>query len=90
MADLIALIAKAPAERAVAIDAVLCGLIIEGGKLGELEPDAAIGVDGDWREIRLPPRIWLDRLARAIEVGAFDRLTVKDIVERILVPLPGG
>lgn len=84
MADLVALIAAAHAERAVAIDWVLCQLITKGRELGELEPAAAVGVDGDWREICLPPQAWLDRLARAIEVGAFDRLEPKAIVDRIL------
>lgn len=85
MADLVSLIAASHAERAVAIDFVLCQLIVTGAMLGELEPAAAVGLDGEWREIRLPPQIWLDRLARAIEVGAFDRLEPKAIVERILM-----
>jgi len=86
MADLVALIAASRADRAVAIDFVLCQLIVKGRELGELEPAAAVGFDGSWREIRLPPQAWLDRLARAIEVGAFDRLEPLAIVERILTP----
>lgn len=89
MSDLLTIIGAAPLDLAVAIDRALCLLIVKGAELGELEPDAAIGVDGDWREIRLPPRIWLDRLARAVEVGAFDRLEPKAIADRILMSPPG-
>lgn len=90
MSDLVSLIASSTADRAAQIDAVLCRLIREGAELGELERAAAIGIDGHWREIKLPPQIWLDRLARAVEVGAFDRLELDTIVERILAPpLPG-
>lgn len=64
----------------------LCLLVIEGAKLGELERREVIGVDGERREIKLPPGIWFDRLAAAAEAGAFERLEVKQIVERILVP----
>jgi len=64
----------------------LCLLVIEGGKLGELERREVIGVDGERRDIRLPPAIWFERLAAAAETGAFERLEVKQIVERILLP----
>jgi hypothetical protein len=90
MADLVSIIASSTAARAGAIDAVLCRLIKRGAELGELDRDAAIGPDGEWREIKLPPRVWLDRICRAVEVGAFDRLDVDEIVDRILLPLPGG
>lgn len=84
MADLVALIAKANFEQAVAIDRALCRLVLKGRELGELEPRLVVGRDGQPREIRLPPRAWLERLARAIEVGAFERLEVEVIVDRIL------
>lgn len=90
MADLVALIAGAHADRAVEIDFVLCQLIIKGSELGELDRREVIGVDGARREIRVPPQSWLDRLARAIEVGAFDRYQPKAIVERILLPAEGA
>lgn len=90
MADLVSLIAKSRADRAVEIDFVLCQLIVRGRVLGELELAAAVGIDGSWREIRLPPQAWLDRLVRAIEVGAFDRLEPAAIVDRILAGEAGA
>ncbi len=86
MSDFLAVLARSTAARAVQIDYVLSKLIVTGAELGALEPSAAIGIDGDWREIKLPPRIWLDRICKAVEVGAFDRLPLDDIVERILLP----
>jgi hypothetical protein len=65
----------------------LCGLVVEGAKLGELERREVIGIDGERREIRVPPAIWFDRLVAAAEAGAFERLEVNEIVARILVPL---
>lgn len=89
MSDLVNMIANSTTERAVQIDAALCKLIIKGGReLGALEPAAAVGIDGNYREIKLPPQLWLDRLARAVQVGAFDRMTVTDIVDRIIMDPP--
>lgn len=75
-------------QRADDVAAVICRLVTDGAQLGALEPyeivdpDAPDGV----RTVRGIPRVWLDRLGRAVEVGAFDRLTVEAIVERILAP----
>lgn len=74
-----------------AVADVICGLITEGAMLGELREvvlcgrDGAptLGDDGKPRACRTMPPEWLERLARAIEVGAFDRLTTKEIIARI-------
>jgi hypothetical protein len=78
------------ADRAVQLDAALCGLVVWGSRLGELETREVMGVDGKPRTIKVPPRIWLERLDRALAVGAFDRLPVDKIVERILIPPDPG
>lgn len=78
----------------VAVADVICGLVTEGAILGELREVAicgadglpALGDDGEPRTCRTIPLEWLQRLARAIEVGAFDRLTSQQIVARILLP----
>jgi hypothetical protein len=77
-------------SRSDKIAEALCSLVVEGGKLGELEPRQVIGVDGKPREIRVPPAIWFERLAAAAEAGAFERLEVNQIVERILIPPAGS
>lgn len=75
-------------SRSDKIAAALCQLVVEGGELGELELRQVIGVDGEKREIRVPPAIWFERLAAAAEAGAFERLEIKQIVDRILTPPP--
>lgn len=90
MADLpLANLGALRAERAQQLDRALCRLIKDGAEMGKLEGREILDVDGTRRTIKVPPRIWLERLDRALQVGAFDRLSVKDIVSRILVP-PGG
>lgn len=42
------------------------------------------GIDGELRPMKIFPRIWLQRLGRAIEVGAFDRMTPSEVAKRIL------
>lgn len=75
------------ADRAQQLDLALCKLITKGAELGELERRQVIGADGALREIRVPPAIWFERLELAITRGAFDRLTIDAIVERILLPV---
>ena len=83
-------------DRAHGLAEAICLLIKDGAELGALEtheiadaghPDAVDGV----RTVKRVPRIWLTRLERAIELGAFERLPVRKIVDRILAPpLPGA
>lgn len=72
-------------SRSDKIAEALCLLVIKGKELGALEAREVIGIDGARREIRVPPAIWFERLAAAADVGAFERLEVKAIVDRILV-----
>jgi hypothetical protein len=72
-------------KRSVAIATAICGLVVEGKKLGELESYEAVAF-GERVVGQRMPREWLMRLEAAIKVGAFERLEVKDIVERILIP----
>lgn len=64
-------------------DAVM-KLLRKGIELGELETVPAIGSDGTRIERKIFPRVWLRRLERAVELGAFARGNVDSIVDRIL------
>jgi hypothetical protein len=64
----------------------ICRLIIEGAELGALEDRELVLADGSTRTVKIIPLQWLERLQRAVNVGAFERLTVAQIVERILLP----
>jgi hypothetical protein len=91
--DLVRILA-AGGKRADDVASVLCLLVLDGAQLGALEPRALLGADGkpellpdgSPRTFKAIPVEWLDRLARAVEVGAFERLGVLEIVERILAP----
>ena len=68
---------------------IICDLIVEGGELGELEEYEM--PDPENRDPAAPPvkckrmpRQWLNRLSRAIETGALERLSTKRIVEILL------
>lgn len=78
----------AKGQRALDVASATCLLVTKGAELGELETITAADPGGDLREIRVMPIAWLDRLDRAIEVGAFERLEVPEIVDRILGPPP--
>lgn len=68
------------------VASVICGLIVQGAKLGELVDRKYLDRSGEVAIEKVPPKLWFDRLARAINVGAFDRLTADEIVDRILMP----
>jgi dTDP-glucose pyrophosphorylase len=74
-------------RRAAEIADVICRLIKDGRDLGSLEIARVRSIDGVVRECIVMPSEWVPRLARAVEVGAFERMEVKDIVARILMPL---
>lgn len=42
------------------------------------------GADGQPHDVRVLPPLWLARLARAADTGAFKRKSVRDIVDTIL------
>jgi hypothetical protein len=65
---------------------VITGLITEGAILGALDPIEVRQLDGSLKPRSAFPREWLERIQRALDVGAFERLTVKQIVEKILMP----
>jgi hypothetical protein len=81
---------SAGGQRADALASVVCRLVTEGAELGALEERQIIGADGVLvRTVKLIPRVWLERLDRAVDVGALERMSVTDIVDRILgMPLP--
>lgn len=90
MADLpLSRIDRLPADRAVQLDQAICLLIKRGAEFGELEQREILDAAGARRMINVPPLIWFERLDRALQVGAFDRMPVKEIVDRILLP-PGA
>ncbi len=70
---------------------VICRLVVQGAELGSLDrrPERfrAVGAVGERSLVSTLPVEWLMRLARAIEVGGFDRFKPGEIVDRILVPL---
>lgn len=60
-------------------------LINQGGELGELELREITDLrTGEQRMVKSVPQAWFRRLERAVEVGAFARKTVPEIVHRIL------
>jgi hypothetical protein len=74
-------------KRADDLAQAICRLVWDGSELGALEEKEIVGADGEpVRTVKLIPKIWLERLHRAVEVGAFERLSVDQIVERILAP----
>lgn len=79
---------SADGQRSLDLATAICRLIIEGAELGALEDRELVAPDGSTRMIRIIPKAWLERLQRAVNVGAFERLTVAEIVERILLPPP--
>ena len=64
----------------------ICNLVMQGAELGALDEIELIGPDGTVRIVRIFPKAWLERLQKAVNVGAFEKLTVDQIVERILIP----
>lgn len=50
----------------------------------EMEKVIVTGADGVKREVKRFPLVWSQRLARAAQQGAFKRMEVKAIVDRIL------
>ena len=65
---------------------VICDLVVKGAPLGELDewvPDPSDPKAPPVKRQRMP-REWLDRLAKAIETGAFETLPADRIVEIIL------
>ena len=73
-------------DRADGLASAICRLVIEGAELGALEDREILQADGSTRTVRIIPRQWLERLQRAVNVGAFERLSLDQIVERILLP----
>src|SRR5260221_14608454 len=77
-------------QRASVVASVICRLVIEGAELGALDDiEVVSGADGKPRTVKTLPREWLARLARAIELGVFDKpgpATMRKVVARILAP----
>jgi hypothetical protein len=78
-------------NRAQVLANVVCALVTEGAKLGELEACECGVVDADKKPCgaRQLPREWLDRLGRAVELGVFEKpteKTLRKVVDRILLP----
>lgn len=51
----------------------------------ELDVVRRRGIDGEMRDVRIFPPRWMRRLELAHANGAFERMQVSDIVQRILV-----
>jgi hypothetical protein len=66
---------------------IISDLVAKGGQLGELveydHPDRTLSKDGGTKCRRMRPE-WLDRLGRAVETEAIDRLDADRIVEILL------
>lgn len=70
---------------ALQVSEALMLLVNQGGELGELElRDIIDPHTGEHRRVKTVPLAWFRRLERAVEVGAFARKTVPEIVHRIL------
>lgn len=84
MNDLVSIIG-AGGELSLQISDALMHLIRDGGELGELDQQEIIDPNsGERRMVKCVPPAWLRRLAKAAEVGAFDRYTPQDVARRIL------
>ncbi len=81
---------SAGGQRADGLASAICALVKQGAELGALEDVELQRLEGTSKTIRVFPRVWLERLARAVNVGAFERLTVDQIVERVLLPPPSS
>jgi hypothetical protein len=65
---------------------VIVGVVRQGAPLGSLDPVECEQPHGSIKEaVAFPPAL-LDRIQRALDVGAFDRLTAQEIIERLLLP----
>ncbi len=60
-------------------------LVVDGAELGALV-EREVTDQGAVRVSRTLPDEWFTRLSNAVDRGAFDRMPVKKIVERILLP----
>ncbi len=73
-------------RRGMGLSRVLCRLVIDGGQLGELVP--VLAPDGETVVKKVPPAHWFERLAKGLDVGAFDKPInaekAKRIADRIL------
>lgn len=63
----------------------ICMLVTDGAELGALV-ERQVTDQGTVRMSRTLPDEWFERLANAVDRGAFERMPVKKIVERILLP----
>ena len=68
-----------------ALATVVAMLVTEGAELGGLVPRVTLR-NGVEDTCLVPPVEWLDRAAKAYDIGAFERLTPKQIVDRIMLP----
>ena len=68
-----------------ALATVVAMLVTEGAELGGLVPCVRMQNDVEVSHLTLPIE-WLDRAAKAYDVGAFERLTPKQIIDRIMLP----
>jgi hypothetical protein len=79
---------SAGGTRATGLADAITALVKNGSDLGALEDVLLRLPDGTTKTIRIFPRIWLERLQRAVNLGAFEKLTVDQIVDRVLLPPP--
>lgn len=83
MTSLIAVLAR-PTPLAMKVADAICALVIDGVMLGALDHVDGMRPDGAPITGAAMPKQWLARLEKAVVVGAFERLTVSEIVTRIL------
>jgi hypothetical protein len=63
----------------------ICKLIVDGAELGGLIAREVTDQGAVRTSLTLPDE-WITRLANAVDRGAFEAMSVKKIVERILLP----
>lgn len=84
MTDFVSIVGKGDALSRQVSDALML-LIRDGAELGELDQrEVADPYSRERRTVKCVPPAWLRRLAKAAEVGAFERHSQRDIVHRIL------
>lgn len=72
-------------KTALKVADAICRLVVDGAALGELV-ERKVTDQGAPRASLSLPEGWFTRLANAVDRGAFDRMPVEKIVERILLP----
>ncbi|MGY4288871.1 hypothetical protein ACVWXO_008091 [Bradyrhizobium sp. LM2.7] len=83
-ADLVLRTLGTGGPQAMKLADIMQSLVIEAGKLGELEIAQYMRPTGELVKVKRFPAIWLARLDKAIETNSLERLPTERIVMALL------